>query len=471
MSKLYYGPNLLLPKLDICEFLSPVMAPKSAAAHHKSSLLALPEVGSWFKDHASSASAQTQFDQLELFCRRTGTDPLKLLAMARRRKTDLQALVQKYVLEQQAAGRSSRYALNTWWGIRAFLAYHGVAPTWVPKLKPIGEDDREGLETVPTTAQLRSLLNIVSPRGRAATLLMASSGIRVGVLATQFGPPDGLRIRHLPDLSLDGGPHFERTPFLVRVPSHLSKGSTVSRPRDYLTFGSGEAAEAIVAYLKERQARGEVLTPASALIAPDGRGRKSDRVSKDGMRLMARKALAFSIKSAMDRVKPAGVHWHAHTLRSWFSTQMETAESRGLISRSRREFFMGHSGRGADFVYNLDRPRSAQKIEELRSSYQKCESLLSTLPVEGEHQTLAKMQRVMLMGLGYTEEELSKVDVDSLDMATFQELVTKKVPSGGSRAQQRLADTDELPGLLKEGWRVVTAVNGHQVVLEPPSHR
>ena len=443
--------------------------PPSVAAAHRQALLAEREVGSWFKDHASPATARTQLDQLELFCRRVGREPRDLLALARRTPQRLQDLVQDYIRQQQEMGRSSRYALNTWWGVRSFLAHQSAAPSWVPKLKPVAEDDDDGSETVPTAEQLRTLLNVLSGRGRAVALLLASSGIRIGVLATQFGPSDGLRLKHLPELTLDPEPHFEKTPFLVRVPAHLAKGSTVSRPRGYLTFGTAEAAEALASYLKERLSRGEPLTSDSALIAPDGRGKKTDRVAKDGTRFMARKALAFTLKSAMDRVKPRGVHWHAHTLRAWFSTQMEAAEARGLISRSRREFFMGHSGGGVDFDYNLDRPKTSAKVEDLRRSYQRCESYLTVYPSSSASETQSKIARVMLAGLGYTDDELAAIDFDDLDMTRFQDLVTKRIGTAAPGARQKLVDAAELPVYLERGWTVVTVLNGHQVVLNPPS--
>ena len=443
--------------------------PPSITAAHRQSLLASREVGSWFKDHASPATARTQLDQLELFCRRTGKEPRELLALARRSPLRLQDLVQENIRRQQDEGRSSRYALNCWWGVRSFLAHHGAAPSWVPKLKPVSEDEEDGSETIPTAEQLRALLNVLSSRGRAVALLLASSGIRIGVLANQFGPPDGLRIKHVPELSLDPEPHFERTPFVIRVPAHLAKGSTVSRPRGYLSFGTAEAAEAVTAYLKERIGRGETLTPESALIASDGRGRTSDRVARDGTRFMARKALAFTLRTQMDRVRPKGVHWHAHTLRAWFSTQMEAAEARGLISRSRREFFMGHSGGGVDFDYNLDRPKSSAKVEDLRRSYQRCESYLTVYPSSSAHQTQAGVARVMLAGLGYTEEELAAIDFEALDMGKFQELVTSRIGTPAPAARQKLVDSSELAVYLEKGWTVVTAVNGHQVVLSPPA--
>jgi hypothetical protein len=383
----------------------------------------------------------------------------------------LQDLVQDHLRKMQDEGKTSRYALNSWWGVRSFLAHNNAAPSWVPKLKPLAEDDDDGSETVPTVEQLRTILNVLSSRGRAVALLLASSGIRIGVLANQFGPADGLRLKHLPELALDPEPHFEKAPFVVRVPSHLAKGSTVSRPRGYVTFGSPEAAEAIVAYLKERAARGEALQPSSALIAPDGRGRSSDRVAKDGTRFMARKALAFTLRSAMDRVKPKGVHWHAHTLRAWFSTQMEAAEARGLISHSRREFFMGHAGIGVDFDYNLDRPKSSAKIEDLRTSYRRCESFLAVHPSTSGSEIQATSARVFLMGLGYTEKELAKIDLDNLDMQLFQSLVAKKMASTGPKARQKLVESAELGQYLDRGWTVETVVNDHQVVLNHPASR
>ncbi len=445
--------------------------PPSAAAIHRQSLLATREVGSWFKDHASPATAQTQLDQLELFCRRTGKEPLELMDLGKRNPTALQDLVQDYIRRMQDEGRTSRYALNSWWGVRSFLAHNSAAPVWVPKLKPLAEDDDDESETVPTVEQLRTILNVLSTRGRAVALLLASSGIRIGVLATQFGPADGLRLKHIPELTLDPEPHFEKVPFVVRVPPHLAKGSTVSRPRGYITFGNAEAAEAIVAYLRDRLARGEALHPNSALIAPDGRGRTSDRIAKDGTRFMARKALAFTLRVAMDRVKPKGVHWHAHTLRAWFSTQMEAAEARGIISHSRREFFMGHSGIGVDFDYNLDRPKSSAKIEDLRTSYRRCDSFLAVHPSTSGTEVQARAAKVMLMGLGYTEKELAKVDFDNLDMEVFQNLVTKKMASSGPKSRQKLVESTQLGQYLDRGWTLVTVVNDHQVVLNPPSSR
>ena len=184
---------------------------------------------------------------------------------------------------------------------------------------------------------------------------------------------------------------------------------------------------------------------------------------------MARKALASTLTAAMGRVKPKGVHWHAHTLRAWFSTQMEAAEARGAISRSRREFFMGHTGGGVDFDYNLDRPKTSAKIEELRGSYQRCEPYLLVHPSRTESESQSRIARVMLLGLGYSEEELAGVDFDALDMANFQQLVTRRMSPDSGVPRQRLVDSGELARYLERGWTVATVLNERQVVLNPPT--
>ncbi|MGA7650495.1 MAG: hypothetical protein WBW40_07320, partial [Thermoplasmata archaeon] len=72
---------------------------------------------------------------------------------------------------------------------------------------------------------------------------------------------------------------------------------------------------------------------------------------------------------------------------------------------------------------------------------------------------------------GYTEAELAKVDLEDLDVAGFQKLVTRKLGSGGSKSRQRVIESTDLPSYLEQGWTVVTAVNGHQIVLNPPGSR
>ena len=157
-------------------------------------------------------------------------------------------------------------------------------------------------------------------------------------------------------------------------------------------------------------------------------------------------------------------------LRHYFDTQLLTAESRGKVAHDFRVYWMGHVG-SIDARYTTNKRQLPKELmEEMRAAYKRCEPFLSTVPSRNEAETQSKIAKVMLMGLGYTEKELAKVDFENLDVATFQELVTKKTGQNATFTQprQRVVDSEQLPQYLEEGWRVVAAVNGHQVVLNPP---
>ena len=81
------------------------------------------------------------------------------------------------------------------------------------------------------------------------------------------------------------------------------------------------------------------------------------------------------------------------------------------------------------------------------------------------------MSRVMLLDLGYAEEELATVDSADLEVATFRDLGTKKMgrDAAADAPRQRAVDAEELSPYLERGWRVVTAVNRHRVVVDPPA--
>ncbi|MCI4321256.1 MAG: hypothetical protein L3K05_02990 [Thermoplasmata archaeon] len=439
------------------------MAPKPTTAALRNALLQTPDVRSWYNDHAKAATATTQLDQLELFLRRTGLGVDELLALARKSPPKrLKEIVNAYVRTEQAAGRKARYILNVWWGVRSFLASQETAPEWNPTVEKTEADEDDAARTVPNHAQLREIACAVkSGRDRAVVYLLASSGVRIGVLATQHEPADGLRLKHLPDLKLDGEPTFEKVPFAVRVPAHLSKGKNA-----YYTFGSHEAADAVVSYLKERRQGGETLTLDSPLVLPDTRGRLSERRAKDGASFMVRKALAERVKRAMTRVGPPEAGWHAHTLRAWFSTQMESCESKGLVSRTRREFFMGHS-LGVDGQYNVERPLSAEKVDELRASYAKCEPSLLTSPPATTDDGATRVLRALLISRGHPKEETEKLDIGAMSDAELGALF-KKLGASAKRTEKAFALGD-VQGMLASGWEFVSQLGTDMAVLRGPS--
>ena len=439
---------------------APVAVSASERLHQ---LLGDPDIRRWHKDHRSGSTADVQLAQLELFCRRTGTDPHGLVELGRaqlsHRSRAFQDLVSTWVDEMRKAGRPDSYIALNYAAIRSWLKYNDAAPQWKPSLV-VRSGTKVEDEQVPSAEAWRRVLALLDARGRSAVLLLLSTGVRIGVLANRYST-NGLRFRDLPDFDT-AQRKFRTTPFLVKVPAELSKTK-----RRYATFGTSEAAEAIEAYVSERLSRGEEVGPESPVITVDKRSRVDRRLkAPDGSIFLTEEGLSTAIKKALKQAIPANTP-RSYVTRAWCSTQLLLAEAKGLVTRDFRESLLGHS-LGVAGKYNLDKKWRPDLVEEMRESYRRCEPFLSTVPKRAEQDARAEIAKTMLMGLGYTQEELAPVDFDNLDIATFQELVTKKVGSSGARSHQKLVDAGELPGYLERGWTVVTAVNGHQVVLNPP---
>ena len=215
----------------------------------------LPEVVRWNRELAlrSKLTADGYVRRLALFCEVAKVSPAELVRRARGRPESVRRLLADYAVAQRERGRSPAYTRKVLFALRSWLDHNGVEFTRLPKV-----GGRDGVtienERVPSGDDLRRLLGVLSARGRVCALLMAQSGVRPGVLGS-IDATDGLKLGDLPELDLRALA-FLRVPFLVRVRSTRDKVG-----KGYLTFGGPELAEAILAYLHERVARGETRTP------------------------------------------------------------------------------------------------------------------------------------------------------------------------------------------------------------------
>ncbi|MDG6913044.1 MAG: hypothetical protein JRN35_08215 [Nitrososphaerota archaeon] len=235
---------------------------------------------------------------------------------------------------------------------------------------------------------------------------------------------------------------------MVTVRAELSK----SRNK-YFTFLSEEGCSYVRSYLEERMRSGEELGPESDLVAPKSWSKAFVRTTNvgDGIR---------------QSIGKAGFNWRPYVLRAYFDTQLLLTESKGKLAHDYRVFWMGHKG-SMEARYTTNKGRLPKElIEDMRAAYARCEPFLSTIPTRGAQDSQANIAKVMLMGLGYTDEDLA--DKDLLDPLVFQQLVKDKMTRAAPRQKQKLVEAEELPRYLEDGWTVVTALNGHQVVLNPP---
>jgi hypothetical protein len=431
------------------------MAIRRTPGPRRMALLAHPDLARWHANVArgSPITADVYARRLAAFCEQMKVEPL---GFAKVSDKSLRDLLLDFITEEEGKKRAGSYIESSVKAVKSWLAHNGTKLTLPIRIH--GATDTPSLreERTPTQPELRAILLSATPRDRVACALMAFSGTRPEVLGNYRGN-DGLRLADIKDLRVKASSvEFEKTPAIVEVRRELSKAD-----HRYFTFLGEEACEYIRQYLEERLRAGEKLTPETDLIHPKGTGGSRD------------KAFVTTINvgdGVRKSIRGAGFRWRPYVLRAYFDTQLLLAESKGSLAHDYRVFWMGHKG-SMEACYTTNKGRlPTELVEDMRGAYRRCEQFLSTVPSKNAGETQAQMSKVMLMGLGYTEEELAKVDFATLEVATFRDLVTKKMGRDAptESARQRLVDAGELPRYLQEGWRVVTAVNGHQVVVDPP---
>ncbi len=439
------------------------MPAEETPQERKATLLKDADIQGWIKDHRSPSTAKVQLEQLELFCRRSGLDPATIVSLASEKPNKaLRSRVLDWVEAERKAGRPDLYIKTNWYAVKSWLRFNEVGIEWSPPLdaQPAATLDSE---RVPTSEELRRLLSVLSSRDRAAVLILVSSGVRVGVLANRF-EAGGLTLESLPDLVLGGRvPHFSKTPAILHVPAKLSKTR-----KEYYTFISTEAAESVVAYLQERRSRGEKLGPGSAVIGPEPKASHAHfRRDREDTLFISGKSLGNVIRVGLRKVMPRGVRVRPHTLRAWTSTQLELAERQGKVTRSLREYFLGHNLKSVELRYNLGKKLSPESVEELRAVYAHCEPFLSTT-VRGPETSAEEIQReaaVLLLTSfkGKTEAEARRM----VEGRTGPELAD--LLRSSAKPREQAVPVGDVPKLLGDGWEFVSALSGTMAVVRGPA--
>jgi site-specific recombinase XerD len=417
------------------------------------SFLQDPDINRWYQNmgRGSMTTADSSARSLRHFCLASKNDPKSLLKLDEDR---IHALILDYISSEQNRGIAGSTTRTRIAAVKSWLSFHGIRVTRSIKIKGAQFNPSIAEERTPTQDELRHIFHTCKPRARVAAALMAFSGLRPEVIAHYRGE-DGLRVGDITDLEIQGtNIGFTHVPALVLVRPELSK----ARHR-YFTFLGEEGCEYLKEYLEARVRRGEILTPRSGIIRPEA----GDETLRGKQPFMWTFNVSALIRHGM---REAGLSWRPYVLRAYFDTQLLLAESKGKVAHDYRVFWMGHKG-SMEARYTTNKGRLPKElIEDMRQSYSRCEPFLSTIPTKGAQDTQANIAKVMLLGLGYSDEDLA--DKDLLDPQVFQQLVKDKMTSAAPRQKQKLVEASELPQYLDEGWTVVTALNGHQVVLNPP---
>ena len=261
-----------------------------------------------------------------------------------------------------------------------------------------------------------------------------------------------MRVRDFPEMRIEGNAvKFERIPTLVIVRPELSKAR-----HQYFTFLSEEGCQYLKDYLEERILSGERLTLNSSIIRPKVADKPFIRTVNIG----------DMIRNAIRR---AGFNWRPYVLRAYFDTQLMLAESKGLVLRDYRQFWMGHKG-DIENRYTTNKCRLPENvIEDMREAYRRSQEYLQTIKPETNRESLIEeFRKQLLLVAGFPPEEIDQIDLTGLSDEEFQELVRKRLINSENEdcGTQKVIDLNQIEGYLEKGWEYVATLPNGKIIIE-----
>jgi hypothetical protein len=364
----------------------------------------------------------------------------------------IEELLMDYVTANEKKFAGS-YLQTTVKVLKSWLNHNDVELRHKIKIRGANETPSLKEERVPTKEELHRILLSGSKQARVASILLAHGGLRPESVGDYRGQ-DGLTIRDLPEIKIDGPKiSFESIPTMVVVRSSLSKAR-----HQYFTFLTEEACGYLKDYLEERARNGEKLTADSAIVRPKVAEKQFIRTVNIGD--MIRVA-----------IRKAGHPWRPYVLRAYFDTQLMLAESKGLVMRDYRMFWMGHKG-DIENRYTTNKHRLPQTvIDDMREAYKRSQDYLQTTKAEvGEEKIKETFKKQLLAVAGFNEEEIAKKDLINMTDEELHNLVRQRLlgvmANNGNR--QRVIPLAHVEKYLGEGWEYVTALPNERAIVKMP---
>jgi hypothetical protein len=265
---------------------------------------------------------------------------------------------------------------------------------------------------------------------------------------------DGLRIRDLPELQVKGkNVKFRTIPTLIIVRPELSKTR-----HQYLTFLGDEGCEYLKVYIEDRLRAGERFSPDTDII-------HARSVEKPFIRTLN---IGDGIRTA---IRAAGFRWRPYVLRAYFDTQLLLGESKGRITHSYRQFFMGHVG-DMEARYTTNKGRlPPELVEDMREAYKRSQPFLQTTKAAlGEEDLSMAVRRQFLILSGMPPEEMKGMDLANMKDEEVLELVKKHLRGAltGNGGRQKIVPMTEVDGYIHQGWEYVATIQADKAIIKLP---
>jgi hypothetical protein len=397
------------------------------------------EIRRWWENNRarSPLSADVLLRNIGLYCEINSTSPERILKDAE--SGELKRQFSDFVRKMEREGKAGSYIVKFKHAIRNWLNFNDITASF-NGIYISGEYENPTLrdERVPSKDELSRIIRKATSRGRVAIAIMAYSGLRPESLGNYEGT-DGLRLGDVSELAISNGIEIKNVPAQITVRSRLSKARN-----QYFSFIGEEGITYIRDYLEERMKTGEKLTPESPLLQFDVRGTRKN----DFMRTL------LVTRDIRDAIQGAGLKMRPYVLRAYFSTALDIAESKGLISHPWRQFIMGHKG-DIEARYSTNKRLPPDMIEEMRESYKKCLKFLETrISDVSEDNAKLFLQQQLLSAVGYKQEEIDKIDLINISNEEFQQLLRDKVAGAMTEngAKQKVIPVSDVEKYIQEGY-------------------
>jgi hypothetical protein len=411
-------------------------------------LLENADVRRWYENvsRGSKVTADVRLRRLGNFCESHDISPHELVSLKDR---ELRNLLMDYVTSAEKKGHAGSYINSTLKALRSWLS-HNQREIKV-KIKIKGVDDTPSLkdERVPTNDELKRIFLSGDKKARVASVLVAHCGLRIKTLGNYSGD-DGLRVKDLTEMKVtDNSVDFERIPTIVTVRKELSKAG-----HQYFTFLSEEGCEHLKDYLEERTREGEILEPSSPIVTPKLRMKPFIRAVNVGD--IIRKA-----------IRKAGFPWRPYVLRSYFDTQLMLAESKGLVLRDYRKFWMGHKG-DIENRYTTNKTMLPESvIEDMREAYTRSQEYLQTTKPETTEEKLKEaFRKQLLLVAGFNENEVKKIDISSINDEELQVIIRKRLLGEETDdCTQKVVAVGDVESYIEQRWEYVATLPNGKVII------
>jgi len=387
--------------------------------------------------------------------------PNSMIERAKQDRRAFEDLLFDFVTRMEKEGKAPTYIKNYLKVVKSWLLFNDIKLVRLIKISNAGRTPTIEDERVPNKDELKQIIGYAKPRGKASISFIAFSGLRPQVLGDYRGI-DGLRIRDLPELSIQGQDiDFKKTPTMVVVRPELSKAK-----HRYHTFLGPEGCQHLKAYLEMRLANCEELSPDSPIIAfKTGYGKTG--YQDDSTRTNNHITTKTITKEIRDAMRPKYT-WRPYVLRAYFDTQLLIAENNGKMAHAYRQFFMGHKG-DIEARYTTNKGRLPEEfIEDMRESYRRSLEYLETRKTEvSEDKLRDAMRRQLLLVAGFSGDEIDEMDMSMSD-EEFQESVRRKLLGAmvNNGNTQRVIGIGEVAEFLDKGWSFVATLKDDRAIVK-----